>query len=367
MITDQRLAFARAGTADMARVPPNCRKYMRSLSLVAVLLFTSPALAAPVKSNASLNINLGKTPRIGVNLAGCQFVADGTLCPTPTQVNTYIDKGFTAFRIPFQGYQANNPLVIARIKAAAAAAAARGAYVILDRHDFAGTFDVASANWWAAVMKNFPDSTHVMIDTMNEPKKGASYEKDATGKSYATEVNAGIAAFRKAGFKHILMIEWRGWSNMGYFDKRETATKTCGSPACSFDRAGGLKDPLGRTMVSGHRYPDFDSSGTHSECITGVAGRSIISNAVVGAQARGLKVWLGEFAFGNSRGVSAACRAIGTDVLKYIKSMPTTVAGVSWWGGGNGWKETYIYKVETTKGTVARAANTPYLDMLLGK
>lgn len=304
---------------------------------------------------------------MGVNLSGCEFVDNGALCPTTASINTYIDKGFRAFRIPFRGKQASDPKVIAKIKAAADTAAARGAYVILDRHDYGNTFDVAGANWWVGVMKNFPNTKHVLVDTMNEPKTGRSYDKDSSGKSYGTDVNDGIAAFRKAGMKHVLLIEWRGWAGLQVFSKNEADSKPCGSAACSLDRAGGLKDPLGRTILSGHRYPDSNGSGTNATCVSNTTAGKLIGNADAAAQARGLKIWIGEFAFGNARGVSGACKAIGADLVKYMRARPKTYVGVSWWGGGNGWKEDYHYKVEPKKGTFASAPASTYLKMLVAK
>jgi endoglucanase len=282
-------------------------------------------------------------------------------------VNAYIDKGFRALRIPFRGSQVTDPTVVAKLKAAADAATARGAYVILDKHDYGATFDPAQASWWASFIRNFPNADKVMIDTMNEPRTGASYQKDSSGKSYATQVNAGIAAFRRAGFKHKLLIEWRGSSGMSRFDKKEAAGAVCISPACSFDRAGGLKDPLGLTMVSGHRYPDADSSGTSSTCVTNITGAQMISNTDYAAAARKLKVWIGESAFGNATGLSSACGALAKGMIARMRYMPSTHVGVSWWGGGPGWKETYLYKVEPKKGTFTTAAPSAYLLMLLGR
>ena len=328
----------------------------------------APAPTPEAAPSASANINLGSTPMLGVNLSGCEFAADGALCPTPATVDAYFDKGFRAFRIPFRGAQADNEAVVARIKAAADAATARGAYVILDRHDYGATFDPDLASWWAKFITAFPDADRVMIDTMNEPKTGAPYEVDpATGKSYATEVNAGISAFRKAGFRHKLLIEWRGSSGMSRFDKKEPATKACESPACSFDRAGGLKDPLGLTMISGHRYPDADGSGTSATCVSNSSGAQLVSNADEAAAARGLKLWVGEFAFGNHAGVSATCAALGGEFIARMRAMPRTYAGVSWWGGGAHWKDDYLYKIEPAKGTFASAAPSVYLLAITGR
>ncbi|MDX3909774.1 MAG: cellulase family glycosylhydrolase [Sphingobium sp.] len=305
---------------------------------------------------------------MGVNLSGCEFASDGALCPSPATVNTYIDKGFRAIRLPFRGTQASNPVVVSKMKAAVDAAIKRGVYVILDRHDYGNTFDPKEAGWWGSFIKNFPNTTYVMIDTMNEPRKGASYQADpSTRRSYATEVNAGISAFRKAGYKHKLLIEWRGSSGMVRFDKREASNVACESPACSFDRAGGLKDPLGLTMVSGHRYPDSDGSGTSPVCVPNTTGTKLIWNTDLAAKARGLKVWVGEFAFGNHIKVDPICDALGKDALKRMRSLPETYVGVTWWGGGNGWKEDYLYKIEPRKGTFGTAAPSAYLTTITGR
>jgi endoglucanase len=303
---------------------------------------------------------------MGVNLSGCEFSLDGALCPTATSVRSYLDKGFRAIRIPFRGAQVGIPAVVARIKAAASAATSQGAYVILDRHDYGTTFDAAQAAWWVSFAKNFPDTKYVMIDTMNEPRTGASYQPDAkTKKSYASEVNAGIAAFRAAGMKHKLLIEWRGSSGMSRFDKGEAVTKACESPACSFDRAGGLKDPLGLTMVSGHRYFDVDGSGTSGVCDKRMPLlRMFVSNTDYNVQIRGLKVWVGEMAFGSAKRLDPWCKTVGGAIIERMKSMPDVYTGVTWWGGGAGWKESYIYKIEPKKGTFDFANPSPYLQAL---
>lgn len=174
---------------------------MISCTIAAGSVLPGVAQAAPVVSKASENVYLGASPLMGVNLSGCEFSSDGALCPSVATVNTYIDKGFRAIRLPFRGKQSTNAIVVNKMKAAVKAATDRGVYVILDLHDYGATFDPAQAAWWASFIKNFPDSTYVMIDTMNEPRTGASYQADpTTKKSYATQVNAGIAAFRKAGF-----------------------------------------------------------------------------------------------------------------------------------------------------------------------
>ncbi len=353
---------------DMFKANKIKLKYKATLYLAALAATSSMADAGPVKSKASANVDMGGKPLLGVNLSGCEFITNGVLCPTPAVVNAYLDKGFRVLRIPFRGSQANNPAVVAKIKAAVDTATARDAYVILDRHDYGNTFDPAQASWWMSFIKNFPDAERVLIDTMNEPKTGESYQPDPkTKKSYATEVNAGIDKFRKAGFKHRLLIEWRGWSGMSRFDKREGVNKACESPACSFDRAGGLKDPLGRTLVSGHRYPDSDGSGTHPACVSGSTGTKLVSNTDTAAEARGLKLWVGEFAFGNYAKVSSTCEALGEGFIDRMRSMPKTYVGVSWWGGGPHWKEDYLYKIEPKKGTFATASSSGYLRTLTGR
>jgi len=337
------------------------------LASVIVGVSTSPAVGKMVVSTASANVNLGSGPLMGVNLSGCEFITNGALCPTAATVNAYIDKGFRVLRIPFRGNQASDANVVAKIKAATDAATARGAYVILDRHDYGATFDPAQADWWISFIKNFPDYDKVMIDTMNEPKTGAPYQMDSSGRSYATEVNAGIAAFRKAGFKHKLLIEWRGSSGMSRFDKQESSSASCISPACSFDRAGGLKDPLGLTMISGHRYPDPDGSGTSSTCVSGTSATDLVSNTDRAAAPRKLKVWVGEFAFGNNGQVSATCATLGKGFIARMRYMRSTYVGVSWWGGGANWKEDYLYKIEPKKGTFLKASPSSYLLTLTGR
>lgn len=325
-----------------------------------------PIDASPFATGPSRNVHFDRQ-HFGVNLSGCEFADSGSLCPTAKSLGEYLDKGFTAFRVPFRGKQATNPAIIAKLVALTNAAAVRGAYVILDRHDYGAPFNAAQVPFWTALLRHFTAHDHIMVDTMNEPKGGRSYQPDANGLSFATDVNEGIAAFRAAGHRNTLLIEWKGSSGMGRFAKNEPSRKACESPACSFDRAGGLKDPLGQTMVSGHGYPDGNGSGTSQYCAADKASGAWVSNGINGTRQRGVKVWVGEIAFARHDRLSATCRAVATGTIARFRDNADAVAGVTWWGGGAPWKEDYHYKIEPKKGSFATAPNSPYLELLLGR
>ncbi len=317
---------------------------------------------APVRSSASTNVRI-RGPVFGVNIAGCSFVADGTLCPTPASVRAYLDKGFTMVRLPFKGPQMADPVIRRKLVAATRAALDRGAYVVLDRHDYSWPSVSEQVAFWTSLMASMPRSDRIIIDPMNEPKHFDDPVLTNDWDQWARDTNQIIAGLRAAGIRNVIAPEYPGSSATFRLRKREDAAKPSESALVALDRAGGLKDPLGLTIINGHRYFDKGSSGTQPSC-TGTPG---YDNFAYELRARGLKGIITESAFGRAGAIPPSCEAAGAAAIAYLKTNADTVVGVTWWGGGAAWNERYLFKIEPKKGSFGPKHKDAYLDRLLGR
>lgn len=293
--------------------------------------------------------------RMGVNLSGCEFDGVGTLCPNNDDVDWYLSQGFSVIRLPFRSTIAPTKLypIVDRI-------VAKGGTVILDRHDFAWPSVDAQVTFWAGLVDRYKRNDRVMIDVMNEPKGFNDPSLPNDFMQWARDGNAIIAKLRAKGINNTILLEWPQYSAAFRFAAWEAPLRECNSALCGLDRSGGLKDPLGRTLLSPHVYYDRWSSGVDAECELPFK----LSEARVAAEQRGYRLWLGESAFGSYKNIRTSCAAYGAETLAEIKGNPGTWAGVSWWGGGRAWKEDYFYKIEPVKGTRAKVAPSVYLKAI---
>ncbi len=333
---------------------------MTRIFAILLALIAVPGEAKPVVSHASDNVP-GKT-QMGVNLSGCNFTEDGVLCPKPADVDWYADAGFEMVRIPFKGEQADDPAIVAQIAATARAAQKRGMTVILDRHDYKWPAPAEQVAFWRRLLARMPSG--VWIDPENEPRGFDDPELTNDWMQWARDANMLIAGLRQAGLDNVVVLEWPGWSAMFRFDKHErvtpTYTKPCESAGCALDRSGGLIDPIGRTLLSPHMYFDKGGSGTKADCGT----PDVFAAFARYARERHLKALVGEAAFGSYRGVSAACRAAGEAAIAAVRANPDVYRGVTWWGGGRGWKSDYVFAI-APKGHEDR--DSDYVRMLTGR
>jgi endoglucanase len=319
-------------------------------------IITVVALAAAA---ASANTNDLKS-RMGINLSGCEFEITGTLCPSAADIDWYLAQGFGVIRLPIRTTTLPAKLypVVDRI-------IAKGGRVILDRHEFAWPSVSNQVAFWGGIAGRYKNDARVLIDVANEPKGFNDPKLTNDWMQWVRDGNAIIAGLRAKGINNIILLEWPQYSAAFRLESWETAAKQCQSAGCALDRSGGLKDPLGRTLLSPHLYFDRWSSGTEKECALPLQHN--LTKTRIAAAKRGLRLWLGESAFGSYKGVPASCVSYGKTAIAEIKGNPATWAGVSWWGGGRFWGDSYIYKVEPKKGTRATAAASGYLRTISGK
>ena len=316
----------------------------------------------PVRSGASANVRI-KGPIFGVNISGCSFVADDALCPTPAVIRSYLDTGFTMVRLPFKGSQMADPAIRRKVVAATRAALDRGAYVVLDRHDFSWPSVSEQVAFWTSLMARMPRFDRIIIDPMNEPKHFDDPVLTNDWDQWARDINQVIDGLRAAGIRNVIAPEYPGYSATFRLRKREDASKPSESAVVALDRVGGLKDRLGLTIVNGHRYFDKGSSGTQPNC-TAAPGYDNFASEL---RARGLKGIITESAFGRAGAIPPSCEAAGAAAIAYLKTNADTVVGVTWWGGGAAWNERYLFKIEPKKGSFGPKHKDAYLDRLLGR
>ena len=139
--------------------------------------------------------------RFGVNLEGCTFVDNGALCPTVEDLAWYIDKaGFQSIRLPFNGFQAKNPVVMQRIVDLTNAATSRGVPIVLDRHDYTWPAPAEQVAFWLPILRRVNNPELVMVDLMNEPRGFDDPVLTNDWMQWVRDTNQIVAGIRKAGF-----------------------------------------------------------------------------------------------------------------------------------------------------------------------
>jgi hypothetical protein len=79
-----------------------------------------------------------------------------------------------------------------------------------------------------------------------------------------------------------------------------------------------------------------------------------------------LKAYITESAFGSSYGVDPTCITAGAEAIATLKANADVLRGITWWGGGRIWPESYIFKIEPAKATRFTAPIPAYTQQLLG-
>ncbi len=303
-------------------------------------------------------------PLFGANLSGAEASGSDAVRPSAEDWRGYIERhGFGLIRYPFKDDRMT-PARIAELKVHVAYARSKGVPVILDNHTYRWDAPPKTIAFWTGFARNFPDDGSVMIDPVNEPKGFNDPVMTNDWEQWLRDSNLIIAGLRANGIRHPILLEYPQWSATFRFDKKEGPKKACESAGCAIDRGGGLKDPLGLTFINGHRYFDRGSSGTSKECEAKTSGFHEFADQL---RRRGLKAYITESAFASHYGMKASCAAVGAEAIAALRANSDVLLGITWWGGGRIWPESYIFKIEPAKGTFWAAHNSPYLTMLTGR
>jgi len=303
-------------------------------------------------------------PLFGANLSGAEASGSDAIRPSLEDWKGYVERhGFKLIRYPFKDDRMT-PARIAELKVNVAYAGSEGVPVILDNHTYRWDAPPKAIAFWTGFARNFPDDGSVMIDPVNEPRGFDDPVLTNDWDQWLRDSNLIIAGLRANEIRHPIVLEYPQWSASFRFDKKEAPWKACESAACAIDRGGGLKDPLGLTYLNFHRYFDKGSSGTNKECDAKTSGFLELAEQL---RRRGLQGYITEGAGGSHYGVPASCKAVLAEAIAAIRANSDVIKGITWWGGGRIWPESYFFKIDPPKAVRFTAPTSSYTKTIAGK
>jgi endoglucanase len=310
---------------------------------------------------------MGATYR-GVNLSGAEFGTaipgkEGTdyTWPTSAEVDYYLSKGMTTFRVGFLWERlqasANAPFTaayFAKLDALVRYATSKNATVIIEPHNFAryygntiGSSQVPNAvfaDLWTRLGAAYQSNPNVWFNLVNEPH-------DLPSAQWVGAANAAIAGARSAGATNTVVVPGVAWT--GAYSWYDTSYGTSNAVALL-----DIKDSANNVVFEAHQYLDSDSSGNTGVCVSATVGSERLAPFLEWLRANGKKGILGEFAGGDN----ATCNLAIRDMLATMKAQSDVLVGWTWWGGGPAWGN-YVFALDPS-GTSDRpqmALLTPFL------
>ncbi len=304
-------------------------------------------------------------PLYGANLSGSEASGSDAVRPSAEDWKGYVERyGFKLIRYPFKDDRMT-PARIAELKVHVMYARSKGVPVILDNHTYRWDAPAKAIAFWTGFARNFPDDGSVILDLVNEPRGFDDPVLTNDWMQWVRDSKIIIAGLRANGINHPIALEWPQWSATFRFDKKEGAWKACESAGCALDRdTSGPLDPLNRTYLNGHRYFDKGSSGTSKDCDVKTSGFVDFADQL---RRRGLKAYITETAFASHYGMKPSCAAVGAEALAALRANSDVLLGVTWWGGGRIWPETYIFKIDPPKASRFVAPLSGHVKMLTGR
>ena len=295
----------------------------------------------------------------GVNLSCAEYNGASTRInfdytyPSKAEIDYYAGKGLKVFRVPVltnrilsgsmssnrggQDWQALTGVI--------AAAAAKGAYVIIDIHQYGsmpsglvGRDDAATAEFvaaWTEIAKRLKGSPNVIFGLMNEPNKQSAAE-------WLKGANAAVLGIRQAGATQLVLVPGSYWDGAHSWTSTDNGSVMLG-----------FKDPSNNYAFEVHQYLDPSSSGTTAAVVKG-NGKTSLAAFTAWARAHHVKGFLGEFGFATS----ADAMAEGKDMLAYLAANKDVWRGWTYWAGGPWWGN-YMFSVEPANG-----ADKPQMNLL---
>ncbi|KAK3685196.1 glycoside hydrolase superfamily [Podospora appendiculata] len=210
----------------------------------------------------------------------------------------------------------------------------KGAYAILDPHNYmryndpssqpftgsviGNTTDKTAATtaqfgaFWGELAKRFASNEKVIFGLMNEPH-------DMPSSLYLANLQAAVDAIRKSGAKNLIIAPGNSWAG-GH-------SWTQGGNEATGNWLQKLVDPLNNTAVDIHEYFDKDFSGTHVACeqdpVTNLAG------VTAWLKQHKLKAFVTEFGGSNT----AACATMLNSMLDYMSQNEEYIGWTAWAAG----------------------------------
>jgi endoglucanase len=281
----------------------------------------------------------------GVSLAGADF-GEGNLpgtfnvdytYPTHEEVDYYMAKGLSIFRIPFRWERLQrtpsgefDAAELPRLRDIVDYATSKGAWVLLDPHNYARyngaiigdtgspVTAAAFADFWRRLSTTFTHP-HVVYGLMNEPR-------DMRTELWLADANAAITAIRGAGARNLVLVPGNAWTGAHSWD--ETWYGSSNASVLT-----GVVDPMNNFAFEVHQYLDDDSSGTHPNCTGAAVGSQRVAAFEDWLRQHHYRGFLGEYGSGRNQ---TCYDAIG-DLLTDLRSKDDLWVGWTYWAGGPWW------------------------------
>jgi len=295
----------------------------------------------------------------GTNLSGAEFGSDrlpgvlGTdyIYPPHSDVDYFAGKGFRMLRIPFLWErmqptldQALDPAQLALLQDLVTYATSRGAYALIDPHNYAryrgavvgstGAGAPTSAqfgSFWGRLAPVFATDPRVVFGLMNEPH-------DMATELWLADANAAIAAIRAAGASNVIFVPGNAWTGA-----HSWTDNYYGTPNSTVML--GVQDPIHNVIYEVHQYFDADFSGTHPDCTSTTIGSQSLAAFTQWMKDHSVRGFLGEFGSADN----PTCAAALDDMLSFIDRNRDVWVGWTWWAAGPWWGN-YMFSIEPANG-----------------
>ncbi len=286
--------------------------------------------------------NAASVAYIGVNLSGAEYGApqygsDGLpgtynanyTYPTHTEIDYFIGKGMTLFRVPFRWERLQKQQFgdfdadeVAHLSDVVNYATSKGATVWLDVHNYARYYggviaqDVpvsAFADFWSKLANLYQSNSQVIFGLMNEPNSMSS-------EVWRDDANAAIQAIRNTGASNLIVVSGNAWS--GGYSWNLSWYGTSNATAML-----GITDPGNNYAFEIHQYLDSDNSGTSDQCYSLTIGSDSLVGVTAWLRQNGKRAFLGEFSVPNND----FCINAGDNMLSYLDSNNDVWLGWTYW------------------------------------
>jgi endoglucanase len=255
-----------------------------------------------------------------------------------------MSKGLNAFRLPFRWERLQetpnvplNTTYLGIIDGFVKYATSKGAYVLLDVHNYAryytdviGSPKAPAANFadlWTRLANHYKGNQLVLFGLMNEPH-GMQTEL------WLTDANLAIAAIRATGATNLITVPGNGWTGAWAWFSNDYGTPNAQVML-------GVKDPLNNFIFEVHQYMDSDGSGTHPECINGTIGAVRLQQFTGWARQHGYQAMVGEWA----GGANPVCGQAIASMAEFMAKNNDVFVGWTWWSAGPWWGK-YMFNLD---------------------
>ena len=301
--------------------------------------------------------DLGSGPALftGVNLAGAEFAPDNLpgvygddyVYPSQSEIDYFVGKGMNTLRLPFAwerlqpaAFGAFNQEQQSRIDSFVNYATGKGAYVILDPHNYASYYGKtigkevpvgAFTDLWAKLAGRYKDNARVIFGLMNEPTS------IQTG-TWVSAANAAIKAIRASGANNLILVPGSSVTDY-YLATQKWLNNSYGQTML------GIVDPNNNYAYEFHQYLDGNSSGTSGTCVSKTIGSERLKDFTGWLKQNNRHGFLGEFGAGRND----TCYAALDDMLNYLDSTNDVWLGWTYWAAGPLWGD-YNFTLEPSGG-----------------